>query len=501
MQHLRRLPLLLLFGLVGLLLARSAPPDAGVAGTVRDAAGPVEGARVRGKGRAGFVLTDAAGRFWLPGLFRDSDRLTAAKPGHLIAGSSAARRPLSLDLSPLPAEDAEGYRWVGPEPDPARPQNCGNCHPAIYREWSQSGHARSISNPHFRTLYDGSDWQGRPGAGWNLLGENPDGAGVCTACHAPTVPSENPAYFDLGRAGGTAARGVHCDYCHKVAGATGEVGLTHGRFGLTLLRPAEGQLFFGPLDDVDRGEDVYSPLYRQSRYCASCHEGTVFGVHVYGTYTEWLDSPARRQGKQCQDCHMAPAGTLTNIAPGRGGIPRDPHTLADHRLLPGGRGAMLRQCLHVSGRLERTGTEARAVVEVRAGNVGHRVPTGFADRHLVLVVEGLAADGRPLPARVAPLLPAAAGKDLAGRPGRLYAKLLKDFDGHSPAPFWRADPAATDTRLRPGQTDRIEATFPPEVGQVRVRLLYRHSWPEVAESKGWPDNEILLLDRQGAGQF
>ena len=31
---------------------------------------------------------------------------------------------------------------------------------------------------------------------------------------------------------------------------------------------------------VDRGEDVYSPLYSQSRYCAACHEGTVFGVHV-----------------------------------------------------------------------------------------------------------------------------------------------------------------------------------------------------------------------------
>ena len=68
------------------------------------------------------------------------------------------------------------------------------------------------------------------------------------------------------------------------------------------------QLFFGPLDDVDRGEDAFSPLYRESRYCASCHEGIVFGVHVYSTYSEWLSSPARRAGKQCQDCHMAPTG-------------------------------------------------------------------------------------------------------------------------------------------------------------------------------------------------
>jgi hypothetical protein len=501
MQHLRRLPLLLLLVPAGLFLALPGPPPAGLAGTVRDPAGPVEGARVRGKGRSDFVLTDAAGRFRLPGAFRESDRVTAAKEGRVIAGSPAGRRPLALDLAAPPAEDCERYRWVGPEPDPARPQNCGNCHGAIYREWSQSGHARSADNPHFRTLYDGSDWQGRPGAGWDLLAENPDGAGVCTACHAPTVASDDPAYFDLRRAEGIAARGVHCDYCHKVAGTTGEVGLTHGRFGLTLLRPAEGQLFFGPLDDVDRGEDVYAPLYRQSRYCASCHEGTVFGVHVYGTYTEWLDSPARRQGKQCQDCHMAPSGTLTNIAPGHGGIPRDPHTLADHHFLPGGPAAMLRACLRVSGRLDRAGPEARAVVEVRAENVGHRVPTGFVDRHLVLVVDGLTADGRAVPARAGPLLPAVAGEDLAGRAGRLYAKVLKDFDGHSPAPFWRADPELTDTRLRPGVPDRTEVTFPAEVEEIRVRLLYRRSWSQVAESKGWPDNEIVLDDRRGAGPF
>jgi hypothetical protein len=501
MQHLRRLPLVLLLGFAGVFLTQSSQPPAGLAGTVRGPDGPVAGARVRGKGRPGSVLTDADGRFRLPGLFRDTERVTASAAGHIIAGAPASRRPLLLDLLPLPAEDSDTYRWVDPAPDPARPQDCGNCHGAIYREWSQSGHARSVQNPHFRTLYDGSDWHGRPGAGWSLLAENPDGAGVCTACHAPAVSFDDPAYYDLRRTEGTAARGVHCDYCHKVADTTGTAGLTHGRFGLVLLRPAEGQRFFGPLDDVDRGEDVYSPLYRQSRYCASCHEGTVFGVHVYGTYTEWLDSPARRQGKQCQDCHMAPTGTLTNIAPGHGGIPRDPATLAGHRLLPGGRDAMLRQSLHVSGRLERTAREARAVVELRAEGVGHRVPTGFADRHLVLVVDGLTADGRPVPARAGPVLPAVAGKDMAGRAGRLYAKLLRDFDGHSPAPFWRADPEVTDTRLRPGETDRLEATFPPEVEQVRVRLLYRHSWPEVAEAKGWPDNEILILDRSGSGPF
>jgi hypothetical protein len=446
------------------------------------------------KGQAAFVLTDAAGRFLLPA--RPGDQVTAAKEGRRIAGAPAGRRPLLLNLTPQPAEDGERYAWVGPEPDPKHPQQCGNCHQEIFREWAGTGHARSVRNPHFRNLYDGTDRRGNAGVGWNLLREYPDGAGVCTACHAPTVASDDPAYFDLRRAEGTAARGVHCDYCHKVADVTGTVGLTHGRFGLRLLRPDHGQLFFGPLDDVDRGEDVYSPLYRESRYCASCHEGTVFGVRVYGTYGEWLESPARREGKQCQACHMAPTGGMTNFAPGHGGSARDPYTLAGHRLFPGGQAAMLRQCLHVGSRLEPTADGVRAVVELRADGVGHRVPTGFVDRNLVLLVEGLAADCAAVAPRSAPRLPELAGKNVAGRAGRLYAKVLRDFDGHSPAPFWRADPDFTDTRLEPGRTDRLELLFPPNVVQLRVRLLHRRFWPEVAEAKGWPDNEILILDRR-----
>src|SRR5205823_3540611 len=182
-----------------------------------------------------------------------------------------------------------------------------------------------------------------------------------------------------------AARGVHCDYCHKVADVSNEhFGQTHGRFGLKLLRPTQGQLFFGPLDDVDRGEDAFTPLYHDSRYCASCHEGTVFGVPVYSTYSEWLESPARQQGRSCQSCHMAPTGALTNLAPGKGGIERDPATLANHRFFAGSQQEMLRRCLHVTIEVASSGAGVRADVEVRAEQVGHRVPTGFVDRHVVL---------------------------------------------------------------------------------------------------------------------
>jgi hypothetical protein len=474
-----------------------------LSGEVADAHGPIRGACVRYQTDLEGVTTDASGRFRLTRRLDGSARLVASKEGYFITGLPVFPAPLSFRLARLPAVDHEDYEWVDPVPDSTKTQNCGNCHAEIYREWSASGHANSVTNRRFQNLLDGSDWHGRPAVSWNLFADNPNGAGVCTACHAPTLTSFNdPAYTDLRQARGIAARGVHCDYCHKVADVNRVpndpdegIGRTHGRFGLKLLRPKEGQLFFGPLDDVDRGEDAFSPLYRDSRYCASCHEGTVLGVHVYSTYSEWLASPARQQGKQCQTCHMTPTGEMTNIAPGHGGLERDPSTLANHRFFDGSQLAMLRRCLKVSVNLNRVQTGVHVEVTVRASDVGHRVPTGFVDRNLVLVVEPRGRDGRTLSLREGPALPPAAGQGLAGLPGKIYAKLLQDLNGLTPAPFWLAQNEPIDTRLLPGQEDVAGFTFPEGVDRVRVRLLYRRFWPEVARAKRWPPSEETVIDR------
>jgi len=464
------------------LAARFAPGT--TTGQVVDAAGPVADARVRFQGDGRAVYSDAAGRFVLPHRPAGATRLTAWKEGYFIAGAPAAGRAVVLHLERLPAVDHEAYDWVDPRPDARGRHNCANCHAGIFREWSRSGHARSVCNRRFLDLYA------------NLLKDNPDGAGVCTSCHAPTVGFSDPAYYDLRQAAGVAAQGVHCDYCHKIVGPepAARLGLTHGRFGLQLLRPERHQLFFGPLDDVDRGDDAYARFYRSSRYCASCHEGTVFGVHVYGTYSEWLASPAARQGQQCQDCHMPPDGTRTNIAPGRGGSERDPRTLSTHGMFAGSQEEMLRRALQVTAALTRDAAGALVDVALRAENVGHRLPTGFIDRHLALVVE--ARQGAvPLPPLAGPVLPALAGKEFAGAAGSLFARVLRDRAGRSPAPFWNARPDFVDTRLVPERTEQRRFTFAPGADQVRVRVLYRRFWPETAANKGWADDTSTIVDR------
>jgi hypothetical protein len=156
---------------------------------------------------------------------------------------------------------------------------------------------------------------------------------------------------------------------------------------------------------------------------------------------------------------------------------------------------MLRRCLQMTVAINVRESDIAVEATLRAEGVGHRVPTGFVDRNLVLVVEPLDAEGRRLPLLTGPTLPALAGTELAGLPGRLFAKQLQDWDGRSPAPFWRAQPEGKDTRLVPGQAEHFMFRFPAATRQVRARLLYRRFWPATAADKGWPDNETVVMEQ------
>lgn len=464
-------------------------------GIIVDVKGPVAKASVGWQGQRERVLTGADGRFRLASSAK-SQRLIASKTGYRIAWALAADKPLTLRLEPLPSKDNSEYEWIDPHADPAKPNNCANCHGEIYREWKDSAHARSATNPKFLHLFAGADGKAPAQQKWNARAEHPDGAAVCATCHAPTLKSTTLEY-DIRKAEGVAKSGIHCDYCHKVADAPAEkLGTRFGRDGLFLLRPPKGELLtFGPLDDAVRtGESfAHAPVYKESRYCAACHEGTVFGVHAYGTYSEWLASSAKKQGKQCQDCHMAPTGQITNFAPGKGGIERPPSTLASHHF-HGASLAKLRQSVkaNVQSKLIKGGRQID--VEMRAEGVGHRVPTGFPDRQLILVVTAVDAKGRRVEALDGSRLPKSAGK-WSGFAGRLYAKQLVGEAGRSPIPFWLHVEKTEDTRLYPDQPDRRSFVFAGSARRVTVQVWYRRFWQEVADARGWTDNDILVVER------
>lgn len=486
----RRVGLLLLIavpGCVFLLFPYSSPHL--LHGTVRGPNGPVPAAQLRWKGHPDVTRSDRLGRFAIP-QFAGARRLTAWAPGHFISGIFPSGSGETLLLTRIPQDDNPDYTWIDPTPNQQDETRCGNCHPEIFRQWSQTGHARSVNNPRFQALYQGS------GPTWSLLDEHPDGAGVCASCHAPTLAENDPAVYALHKIRGVSSQGVHCDFCHKIAGPeSGQVGLAHGKFGLRLLRPKQGQLFFGPLDDVDRGEDVYSEFQRDSRFCASCHEGILFGVHVYSTYSEWQKSPAAQAGIHCQSCHMKPTGRMTNIAPGHGGIERNPATLGNHHFWHDSQTSMLQRCLQLTVHHRQEKDRIVLAVSLQARNVGHRVPTGFVDRQLILHVVGL-RHGQPVRAVFGPRLTDATGKPLRGQTGRLYAKQLRDDRGRTPVPFWQATEELADTRLLPGQPDEFAVHFPTGITAVRIQILHRRFWEVTNRQKGWPNQDIVVLDRE-----
>ncbi|MCS7046463.1 MAG: hypothetical protein NZO58_08925 [Gemmataceae bacterium] len=443
---------------------------------------PVADAIVRWQGSHVSTRSGPAGRFRLPAAGPYAT-LTAALPGCAIGVGSPRRPNVTITRPPESVDDPDP--WIDPQPDPHRPAQCGNCHRAIFDEWSASAHGRSAVNPAFHDRFA------------DLLRDFPLGSGVCAGCHVPTLSSPTLDY-DPRLAQGVDRHGVHCDFCHKIADAPlDKLGTRFGRDGYRLVRLDGGrQLFFGPLDDaVRRGETfVFAPFYKESRYCASCHEGIIFGVHAYGTYSEWRESPAARQGKQCQDCHMPPTGALTNIAPGAGGVERDPRTLASHHL-PGATADMLKRSLAVRTTALRRPNEVEIQVEVAARHVGHRMPTGFVERHLILVVQATEADGKPiLPCR-GPTLPVRAGPALHGLAGAIFGKQHVDAKGNA-LHFWQTGGSWLETRLRPEQAETLIFAFAATARRLRVHLLWRRFWSTATPVAAGAEREILIHEQE-----
>ena len=192
---------------------------------------------------------------------------------------------------------------------------------------------------------------------------------------------------------------------------------------------------------------------------------------------------------------MAAAADVVNAAPGHGGIDRRAEALSDHSMI----GAGTKRLGDVL-RLSFTHVRFEAGVEVEvcldSSEVGHRVPTGFVDRHVLLLVEATDAAGVGVENVAGPQIPKFVGPSVAGRPGRVFAKVLFRPDGSAPAPFWGAEPEYVDSRLDPAVIERVTITFGHAAATVRVRVLHRDFWESVRVEKKWTDDTVVVLDQR-----
>ena len=520
---------------------------------------PIIGATVRVKATELETLTDSEGRFVLSGVPTDSlVFVTAWASGYTINGVAdvaPGAAGVEIVLKKHTEVDHPYYEWMSAFASAGGEGNCENCHSALtpdsspqswrgeslpFDEWKLDAHALSAQNSRFLTMYLGTDMDGnqspptrygysreygrfplRPdlsqpyyGPGYKL--DFPNTSGNCAACHLPAAAIDNAYGIDPAKAAGVEKEGVACDFCHKVWDVRlASNGLPQpnmpGVLSFEFRRPPEGHQFFaGPFDDVAPGEDTYSPLQQQSRFCAPCHFGMFWDTTIYNSFGEWLESPySAEDGKTCQDCHMPHLGATYFALPDKGAAERDPQTIFSHRMPGASDETLLQNAVTMTVHASREGEQIIVDVTIVNDKTGHHIPTDSPLRQMILLVEARDGQGQPLVLQSGPTVPKWGGvpKDEVGRtkddgyyaglPGKGFAKILMELwtEITPTGAYWNPTRVISDNRLPAFGSDTSTFVFTASsAGEVKidVRLLFRRSFIDLIDQKGWASTDILM---------
>ena len=300
---------------------------------------------------------------------------------------------------------------------------CGTCHTMIYKQWKNSLHASSISDPVFLGVYNEV--------------EQEENRRFCLKCHAPTVRVTGDYDFNQD----ITKEGVTCDFCHTIKGV-----------GLGKQEPFEFALGFvkrGPLkSDLEIGhENLYSEIHLKAEFCAGCHEVVnENGFHVMSTYTEWKRGPYAEKGIQCQNCHMPEEFGVPIVNPE---IARTQHNVTAHKFLGGHSQINITRAATLTQVIDKADDHISVVVYVTNSEAGHSLPTGIPSRKVILTVKLLDRRGQALE-----------NKEV------IYRRVLIDGEGREIPEenikdmFLKATSVKSDNRIRPKETRREEFTFP-----------------------------------------
>lgn len=477
-------------------------------------------------------------------------RFLAARSGAVFGALALAAAVLSLTHRPTVYQDAlpGGYgQKYGANPfapsnamtataktlDPRRLASssaCKECHAEIYKEWSESAHHWSSSEPFYRAV-----------EGLMVKEMGREATRYCASCHDGTA-------FLAGQisAGGAVPapasdEGTSCSICHAIRGLTGPSPDGNANY---LLVPPQGYLFDGAKAGLPKAvesflvrawpephrADFAHPFQTTAEMCSTCHKQFIdqrinnFGwVQLQNQYDDWRKGKFNVAGHpekslSCKDCHMRLLA-LGDPARGTGGKHRSHRFIGANQAVPWMRGDKEQVRLTeewLQGRTEipeirdrwasgpavgvrieaSTGAAAggslRWQVVMSSNKVGHTFPTGPLD----LIETWLETTVRDAKGKV---LYASGALDAAGNadPKAFYLKAIGVDENGKPIlrhELWHMVGQRSKRALFSGYSDsapyavRLPAgTRGPVVIEARLRYRkFRQAFADIVLGKGKP---------------
>ncbi|HHS88856.1 MAG TPA: hypothetical protein ENJ26_00635 [Rhodobacteraceae bacterium] len=391
------------------------------------------------------------------------------------------------------------------------PAFCGACHTRIYQEWQSSTMAKDINNPVVYQFYTGTNGKGEKD-GLGFQGLHPGETGDCADCHVPQLVLDEHAKgkeVDLGVAMKEKLdHGISCNFCHTVTDVHVKKD-ANGRYDTRIthtVKQDKSGTKYGPFKDAKSPAHPtkYSALHRESRLCAICHLNQEKFLSM-STYKDWEDAfKAGKTDQTCQGCHMPLHEEAVELAvggPKRKGV-------RAHTFVGAHDPKMLEKALTLDVKSRVEGDELVVTTTVENVGAGHKVPGAGPIRNVILKIDALDANGKPLQyaGDKKGLLPPLAGmgnpktkkrdaQDWAGMPGKMYAKVYKTKVipklGRAMVGVggFAAQELAFDTCLKPKEPDTMTFRFKLPKGadkaQVKAKLVYRWAFKPLADRKGW----------------
>ena len=373
---------------------------------------------------------------------------------------------------------------------------CKSCHSEIFNQWANSNHKNLVeSNPYYMVMESiAGEVEGNEFKKWCMGCHNPSGltTGLTQTGHSMNDNFLSNTLFEKNaktlvdtfnkHGNSRLEEGVSCLTCHRITDASSQgnasytVNLTNRKKypfedEESTLGKYLGHKFINAKPNIHK-ESYMKPLYKESKYCASCHDETspTTNKQIVSTFKEWEASPYnnkedKTKNKSCIDCHMTylkddKFSPLSGVSTDGGALKKDVkvHYFAgSNHFLAGLKDKdhedQILQLLRTSAKLDVNIKDGQIHVGVENVGAGHHLPTGVADfRELWLDITIYDTNDK---------IVFSSGKlddngDLTAD-ARPFMKVFGDKDGNPVGLlFWKYEKLLSDTRI-PAKTRRVES--------------------------------------------